>query len=191
MTSHAFFPRPHSAATPRRHAPHGFTLIELLVVISIIALLVAIVLPVLSTARETSRSVACLSNIRQMGMLAMIYANENDNIIVYDVYSDPQANSEIKRRIWLWTLASYLDVGTDFSGHYLTTDAGGSITSVKPGWNALDDAILSGLSVFECPSQKATFRFGFETQYGINFRSVSRPDVAIVDQWLRFDQIYR
>lgn len=58
----------------RTHA--GFTLIELLVVIAIIALLLSILLPSLSKARERGRSVVCLSNFRQIGTAATLYAND-------------------------------------------------------------------------------------------------------------------
>lgn len=55
----------------------AFTLIELLVVISIIALLVAILLPALRAARDTARGAQCLSNQRQLGIGVAAYANEN------------------------------------------------------------------------------------------------------------------
>ncbi|MEX0653039.1 MAG: prepilin-type N-terminal cleavage/methylation domain-containing protein [Phycisphaeraceae bacterium] len=60
---------------PGRHA--GFTLIELLVVISIIALLIGILLPALGAARATARSMASLSNVRQMGIALTAYTADN------------------------------------------------------------------------------------------------------------------
>lgn len=56
---------------------HGFTLIELLVVVSIIALLVALLVPSLSQATEAARRVVCASNIRQMNAANILYADDN------------------------------------------------------------------------------------------------------------------
>lgn len=55
----------------------GFTLIELLVVIAIIALLISILLPSLSRARELSKRLVCMSNIKGYGTSCKIYANDN------------------------------------------------------------------------------------------------------------------
>lgn len=58
---------------------HGFTLIELLVVVAIIALLMAILLPSLSKARAQSQRVACASNLHQITLIGLLYAQENQN----------------------------------------------------------------------------------------------------------------
>src|SRR5947208_10707667 len=57
-------------------ATRGFTLIELLVVIAIIAILTALLFPVFAQAREKARQTGCLSNLRQIGTAAQMYAQD-------------------------------------------------------------------------------------------------------------------
>ncbi|MEM6550535.1 MAG: prepilin-type N-terminal cleavage/methylation domain-containing protein [Planctomycetota bacterium] len=70
-----------------RRARRGFTLIELLVVISIIALLIAILLPTLTAARAASQQVVCASNLRQIGILQFTYAES------FDGFATPTGNN--------------------------------------------------------------------------------------------------
>jgi len=64
--------------SPRIRVKDGFTLIELLVVIAIIAILAAILFPVFARAREKARTATCQSNLKQIGLAAVMYATDYD-----------------------------------------------------------------------------------------------------------------
>jgi prepilin-type N-terminal cleavage/methylation domain-containing protein len=70
------------ATRPDRSAPalrrNAFTLVELLVVIGIMAIMISILLPSLNRAREAAKRTNCLSNLRQVHTMLVMYANEND-----------------------------------------------------------------------------------------------------------------
>jgi prepilin-type N-terminal cleavage/methylation domain-containing protein/prepilin-type processing-associated H-X9-DG protein len=68
---------------------HGFTLIELLVVISIIAILAAILFPVFARARENARRASCQSNLKQLGLAIMQYAQDYDSMYPVSSYANP------------------------------------------------------------------------------------------------------
>ena len=59
----------------------GFTLIELLVVISIIAVMVALLLPALTMAREAAKHAQCAANLRNVGVMIHLFADANDDLI--------------------------------------------------------------------------------------------------------------
>src|ERR1035438_9085564 len=61
----------------------GFTLAELLVVVAIIAILAALLLPALSTAKSDSRRIACISNLRQIGLAIRNYSMDYNGLIPY------------------------------------------------------------------------------------------------------------
>lgn len=95
----------------------AFTLIELLVVIAIIALLISILLPSLSRARELSKRLVCASNIKGIGTSAKIYANDNNERWMIPPFSD-SAYSQGGNGI------DYLNNDGDFGRHLNANDPG-------------------------------------------------------------------
>ena len=78
---------------------YGFTLIELLVVISIIALLIAILMPALNRAREQAKATSCMSNLKQMTTAMAMYAEAHDGAIMGMEYGE---------KYWFRQIAPYL-----------------------------------------------------------------------------------
>jgi prepilin-type N-terminal cleavage/methylation domain-containing protein/prepilin-type processing-associated H-X9-DG protein len=87
---------------PRNNKQFGFTLIELLVVIAIIALLAAILFPVFGRARENARRSACQSNLKQIGLGILQYAQDYDEKMVPYAITDPSGASSYSWRILIY-----------------------------------------------------------------------------------------
>ncbi len=132
----------HARPLSRRRA---FTLIELLVVISIIALLIAILLPALGAARKTAQLAVCKSNFKQWGIAFTGYSAENKGRLPAegDTNINGGAQADDDKRRWFNAMPSYIDA-PEYSEVYGRFGAGYNETS----------------SVWFCPSQLA--RYGNE-----------------------------
>src|SRR5450631_4254231 len=103
----------------------GFTLIELLVVIAIIAILAAMLLPALASAKEKARRIKCLSNMKQLGLASNMYSTDNDDHLVWPNWGTDPAPCP----------AGWLFKGTYVSVPIISL-SGGPNPSVVPNWSA-------------------------------------------------------
>jgi len=112
----------------------GFTLIELLVVIAIIAILAAILFPVFARAREQARKTSCLSNLKQLGLGFLMYAQDYDEKLPGVRFGDGAGQS------WPWVV---WQGSVDWTGVFTH--------AVQP--------YIKNRSIFQCPSGTSVDRW--------------------------------
>lgn len=155
----------------------GFTLIELLVVISIVALLVAILLPSLSKARQVAREVVCKGNMRQIGLMMAAYEVDH-GVILPSTYTDP--HQKPAKYGWAYATGKVYDTRNAvhsfyslYEGEYLSR----SLVIVNGYANPkLHEARLRASSPMLCPSGTRIARHGHSTVTSLDFETIMAMD---------------
>jgi prepilin-type N-terminal cleavage/methylation domain-containing protein/prepilin-type processing-associated H-X9-DG protein len=127
----------------------GFTLIELLVVMAVIAILAAILLPVLAGAKKRMRSIVCINNLKQIQVAITLYANDHEDFLLPAEYH-PGSGAPYQEG---WAATLVLD-------NYLPAHASDTYTT-----------LAEGNSVFRCPD-------GLPEVYSANPTSRDDPEGA-------------
>ena len=163
------------------HANNAFTLIELLVVISIIAMLIALLLPALQSAREAGNVAQCLSNSKTFGNLLQTYLNDNDDTFP----AGPWGQGTAKESSWVQEFARYmgLDWRPDWNGPWR-----GEVGTTTKAWfcpSALDPRFLKKPGV---PDDRWEHPQSMYVGYGMNSPNIhaytpNRPNTNL--NWTR------
>ena len=146
---------------------YGFTLVELLVVISIIALLLAVLMPALNKAREQGRSIKCRANLNTVGKAEMIFAVENNGRTAW-TRGDAPGNYGFYWAAQLWSL---------FHGTTIPQSSEISRPKIENGW-------------LRCPSQKTLLyhETASATKIATVWNDVQLDDMSLKPEkrwWLR------
>jgi len=138
----------------------AFTLVELLVVISIIALLLAILMPSLSKAREQGRRVVCLSNTKQLSLAMMVYTEDNaGGLILPRIIKDGVRDEDNVKKYGYWVFPPMDKYNNVLSSNYTVED---EKRGIQKGHLY---KYLKNIGVYNCPSDKRvqTTKLGFRT----------------------------
>jgi len=103
----------------------GFSLVELLTVVSVIAILAALLLPVLAAARAKGASITCLNNVRQLMLAAMVYEHDYNGAMPYNLGAGEIKQLELQTQYWNWTTpVMSWELDSDNTNRVLVTQGG-------------------------------------------------------------------
>jgi len=120
----------------------AFTLVELLVVIAVIAILAAMLLPVLAQGKQRAKRIQCLNNQREMAMTWVLYAGDNNDSLVLNGQCNPESTANK-----LWVQGAFVHTGANTNVDYM----------LNPQYALFANYIKSG-STYLCPTDRDTVK---------------------------------
>mgnify|MGYP001037429490 CR=1 FL=1 len=147
-----------------RSSARGFSLVELLVVIGVIALLIGLLMPALVSARRQSQAVACLSQLREIGLATTMYAGDHNGLLPRSTHSALGFGVAP----WGYALMPYLGAGP--------------VASSGPQWDRLWQTL------YRCPADD---RRGSQWSYGKSVYPELTAAETGGPTWWRISQIRR
>ena len=177
----------------KRNVKRGFTLIELLVVIAIIAILAAMLLPALAKAKQKAYGAACISNLRQWGLVMTMYLDDNRNIFpMPKIPTGTPGSAGYNENMPGWS--NFADFHNAGQGDSAWFNALPSYVGAKALWeiaaNSASPDFVNSKKIFDCPGvtqapevtdpNRVVFNYGMNPKgntgltgvgYGTNFIS--------------------
>lgn len=150
----------------------GFTMIEVLVVVAVIAVLASILLPTLTKARDRAQGIICLNNTRQLYLGWRMYANENDDRLIYNLAMSGSFRTNIN---WVNNVMTW-DLSPDNTNLLTITEA-----ALYP--------YINSAAIYRCPSDHVVSALQMQAGWNERIRSyalnamVGDAGPAIVSGW--------